>query len=101
MSEPCGGIVRRNGLECIGDGQIQGFLGPGFGGTDEFFELGPGVFDGIQVGRIGRQVKQLCMAGFDPFAYPVRLMRRQVIHHHHVVGPQPVLVRWQVTLDPI
>jgi hypothetical protein len=25
-------------------------------------------------------------AGFDPLAYPSHLVRRQVVHHHHIAG---------------
>src|SRR3954454_13152532 len=30
----------------------------------------PSLGDRIEVGRIGRQIKQLCAGGFDRFAYP-------------------------------
>src|ERR1039458_1046596 len=75
VSEPGGGIVCGNGFKCFGDGLIQSFLAASFGGTEELFELRPGLLDGVQVGRVGRQIEQLRTAGFDPFAYPGHLVR--------------------------
>ena len=39
---------------------------------------------GLNSGRIGRQVEQLCSRGFDLLADAGDLVRRQVVHHHDV-----------------
>ncbi len=48
------------------------------------FELGPGLFDGVQVGRVRRQIKQLRACGLDPLRHAVDLVRAEVVHHHHI-----------------
>ena len=54
------GVVWGNGLERLCDGLIESFGGAGFGRAQEWFEFGPGLLGGIEVGRIGRQVEPLC-----------------------------------------
>ena len=49
VSEPSGGIICGNGLECFGDGQIQSLLAESFGGTESLFELRPGLLDSSEI----------------------------------------------------
>jgi hypothetical protein len=37
-------------LQRLGDGLIESFGGAGLGRAEQLFELGPGLFDGVQVG---------------------------------------------------
>jgi hypothetical protein len=82
--EPCFGILGSDCFEGVGDGLIESIRTPGFGCTQELLELGPGLLDGIQIRRVGRQIEKLCVAGLNQLAYPRHLMRRQVVHHHDV-----------------
>ena len=47
---------------------IKGFCSSGFELAKNLFEFGPGLFDGVQIGRVRRKVKQLCLALFDALA---------------------------------
>ena len=38
---------------------VEGLFSPSFDWAEQLFELGPGLFDGVQVGRVRRQVKHL------------------------------------------
>jgi hypothetical protein len=86
--EPCFRVVVSNQWEQIGDGLIENILGSCFGRAEQQLQLGPGLFDWVQMGRVGWQVEQFCASGFDSFAHAFDLMRTQVIHHHHVARPQ-------------
>ena len=48
--------------------------------------FGEGLFDGIEVGAVGRQEAQGCACRFDPFAHRGALVARQVVHDHDVTG---------------
>jgi len=52
------------------------------------FDLRPGFFDGIEIGRVGRQIEHFRSPRLDPFAHPVDLVRTEVVHHHHVAGSE-------------
>ncbi len=72
------------------------------------FEAREGLFDGIEVGAVGREEAQGCASRFDPFAHRGTLVARQVVHDDDVAGAQfgyehlgdigfePVAVDWAV-----
>jgi hypothetical protein len=45
-----------------------------------------GYFDRIQVGRIGRQIKELCTCRFDSMLNVGDFMHRQIVHYEDVWG---------------
>jgi hypothetical protein len=46
--------------------------------------LGEGFFDGVEIGRVWRQVKQLAASLLDELPDPPTLLRREVVHHHNL-----------------
>jgi hypothetical protein len=58
VSEPSFGIFWSNKLERPGGGLIEQFFASGFGCSQQLLDLGPAVFDRIQIGRIKRQIQQ-------------------------------------------
>src|ERR1017187_7798625 len=68
VAEPSCCVGCSNGFEGIGDGLIECFFGSCLGVAQELLEFGPGLLDGVQVWRVGRQIEQLRTAGFDPLA---------------------------------
>ena len=42
--------------------------------------LPPVLFDGVEVGRVGRQVRQFCSRRFDEFSHSRDFVRPQVVH---------------------
>jgi hypothetical protein len=52
------------------------------------FELGEGVFDRIEVGTVGRQVKQSGAARFDDIPDTGDLMGRQIVHDDDIAWPR-------------
>jgi hypothetical protein len=67
---------------------VKGFDGSGLSGSHALFEFGPGLFDRIEVRRVGRQVEQRCTASLDPVAYALDLVGAEVVHDYHVARPQ-------------
>src|SRR5690348_722195 len=51
-------------------------------------ELGEGVFDGIEVGAVGRQIEQPCACRFDGLANACDLVGGQIVHDDDVAGTQ-------------
>ena len=74
MAELSACVVGGDGFQCFGYRLIQRFSGSSLGRTQELLELGPGFLDGIQVRRIGRQLKQQCACLFDQFPYTIHLV---------------------------
>ena len=68
---------------------VQGFHQSSFSRTQQLFDLRPGLLDGIEVGRMGRQLEQLRAASLDQLSHSGHLVRRQVVHHYHLSGLQP------------
>ncbi len=58
------------------------------GRTEELLYLRPSLFDGVEVGRIGRQADQAGTGGSDEFPHPSHFVRRQIVHDHHLSGMQ-------------
>ena len=60
-----------------------------FGGfSQQSLEPGEHHFDWIEVGRVGRQVKQPCAGGFDDCAHAADFMGRQIVHDNGVALSQ-------------
>ena len=56
--------------------------------SEHGLELGEGLFDGVEVGAVGREEAQGCACRLDPFAYRCPFVARQVVHDDDVTGPQ-------------
>ena len=48
------------------------------------FDLGEGLFYGVEVRRVGRQVQQLAVPLLDQLLDPFALVGAEVVHHHHL-----------------
>lgn len=60
-----------------------------FGGfAQQGFEFGEEVFNGVEIGRIGRQEDDLSAPGCDTFVHPGHFMATEVIGRHDVAGLQ-------------
>lgn len=58
--------------------------GPFAGFSEQGLELGEGHLDGVQIGRVGRQVKQPGAAVLDGFAHAWDLVAGEVVGDHDV-----------------
>ena len=49
-------------------------------------ELGEEVFDGVQVGGIGRQIEQGCASALDGLEHASHLVAAQIVEDDHLSG---------------
>ena len=56
--------------------------------AEDLFDLAPHRFDGIEVGRIGRQIQKPGPCGLDRFAHSPDFVRGQIVQDHQVAGSQ-------------
>ena len=56
--------------------------------AQERLQLGEGVLDRVEVGRVGREVEQARAGCLDQLSHPRPLVAGQVVHDHDVAGPQ-------------
>jgi hypothetical protein len=62
-------MMSRNSSDGCRQSLLQQIKHPGLGRVQELFDLGPARLDGVEVGRIGRQIKQLCPGLLDPLPH--------------------------------
>jgi len=77
-------------------------LPEGVGGSsgsvaEELLELAEGEFDGVKIGRVGRQVADLGADSFDGLDDATQLVAGEVVHDDHVARAQGLR---QMLLDP-
>ena len=58
MAEIVGGVLRCEGGESLAKSLLEGNYGTGFERAELLLHLGPALLDGIEVGRVGRQVQR-------------------------------------------
>ena len=56
------------------DRRFELFQNSGLHGPQQLFHFGPGLLDGVKVGRVRRQIEQLRPAAFDELAHPLHLV---------------------------
>jgi hypothetical protein len=82
-------VLRSDGSDGLRDRRFQLIENAGLHSSQELFQLGPGLLDGIEVGRVGRQVQQLRAAAFQQPAHSFDLVRAQIVEDNDVARLQP------------
>ncbi len=80
QSEPCNCVLWTDGWEQFRDGLVECSCCSCLGGAELLFEFGPGFFDRIQIGGVGRQIEQRGSHAFDPLPDPSDFVRTEVVH---------------------
>ena len=83
-------FLRREAFECVSDGLaefVEGSLG---GGSQEGFELGEDLLDGIEVGTVGREIEDSGSGLFDGLADALDFVGGEIVHDDDV----PLRQRW-------
>jgi hypothetical protein len=88
MAEVVGGVLGSECGECFVKGLLKRGDRAGFESPQLLFHLCPALFNGIEIGRIGRQIAESGASLFDEFAYTVHLVGAQIIHDHQLAGFQ-------------
>src|SRR5216683_6915146 len=71
-----------NGLEGRFRGSKQGAFRARSLAAQELLDLAPHVFDGVEVGGIGRQIEESSACGFQGLADSPDFVGRQIVHNH-------------------
>ena len=72
----------------MGDGVPETVACPLARFSQQRLEFGKGLFDGIEIGAVGRQVEQLGLAVFDRFPNAGDLVTGQIVHDDNVTRAQ-------------
>ncbi len=87
MGEEVCAFIRLELVEGVRCGGFEGVEGSGGGVAHMRFELSEGVFDGVEVGTVGRQVEELGALGLDRLPEAGDFVGRQIVHDDDVAGP--------------
>lgn len=88
MAEVVSGVLGCEGGERFVKGLLKGGDGTSLEGPQFLFHLCPALFDGIEIGRIGRQVAESGAGLLNELAYTVHFVGAQIIHDHELAGFQ-------------
>src|SRR3954471_9858369 len=70
------------------DGGPKALNGPLGGFAQERFELGEGILNRVEIGRVRREIKQACTRRLDQGSHSRSLVARQVVQDHDITRPQ-------------
>lgn len=87
-SEVVGALCGREEVDDAPAGVPEGASGSLGGLAQQRLELGEGLFDGVEVGTVGREVAQVRTRRLDHLAHARPLVARQVVHDDDVAGAQ-------------
>jgi hypothetical protein len=62
-------VLSRDGSQGLGNGWFELFQNAGLDAPQPLFQLGPSLFDGVEVGRVGRPIERLRAAAFDELTH--------------------------------
>ena len=75
-------------VEKVADGSPQGVEGSSCGFAQQRLELGEELLDGVEIGTIGRQVKQRGTGALDGGAHWLALVGAEIVHDDDVADCQ-------------
>jgi hypothetical protein len=75
-------------LENVSNGVPETIACPLAHCSQQRLEFGKGLFEGIEIGAVGRQVEQLGLAVFDRFLDAGHLMTGQIVHNDEIARAQ-------------
>jgi len=88
VAEVVGGVLGSERGERFVKSLLKRGDGTSFKRPQFLFDLCPALFNGIEIGRIGRQVAESSAGLFNELAYAVYLVGAQIIHDHQLAGFQ-------------
>ena len=88
MAEIVGGVLRCEGSESLAKSLLEGSDRTGFESPELLLHLSPALLDGVEVGRVGRQVTERGPGLLDEFSDAVHFVSSEVIHDDQLAGFQ-------------
>lgn len=80
MAEIVGSVLWGEGSESFAESLLEGDYGASFESAELLLHLGPTLLDGVEVGRVGRQVAERSSGLLDKLSDAVHLVSSQVVH---------------------
>lgn len=80
MAEIAGGVLWCESSEGLAKCRLEGNDRTGFKSTQLLLHLSPALFDGVEVGRVGRQVTERSSGLFDEFSDTIHFVSSQIVH---------------------
>ena len=88
MAEIVGGVLGGEGSESFAKSLLEGGDGTGLESAELLFHLRPALLDGVEVGRVGRQVAERSAGLLDEFSDAVHFVSSQIVHDDQLAGFQ-------------
>src|SRR5215211_7688030 len=88
MLEEAPSVARRHRVERPTHRLYERLAGARPGSAQQRLELGEGFFDGVEIGRVGRQVQKLAAPPLDELAHPGAFVSGEVVHHYYSSWPK-------------
>ena len=88
MNEEVSAVCGLDLLGCNGAGAPETFERPPGEFAQDGLELGEGLFDGIEIGAVGRKKPKLGSGGFDCGFDGGAFVSAEVVHDHDIAGAQ-------------
>jgi len=86
MSKPSVNILRRNGQQSLFERLDQIGKGSGLETTQDGLDLRPSQFNRVEVGRVRRQIDQVCSTRTDQLFQPGDFVSGKIVHEQNVTG---------------
>ena len=71
----------------MSDGFPESIEGAFSGFAQQGFDFGEHLLDGVEIGRIGRQIEDGCACGFDGLPDAIDLVACQIVADNDIAGP--------------
>jgi len=88
VAEIVDGVLRGEGSESFAQSLLEGIDGTGSESAELLLHLGPALLNGVEVGRVGRQVTERGPGLLDEFSDAIHFVSSQVIHDDQLAGFQ-------------
>ncbi len=88
MAEIVGSVLGCEGSESFAKSLLEGNDGTGFESAELLLHLGPALLDGVEIGRVGRQVAERSPGLLNEFSDAVHFVSSQVVHDDQLAGFQ-------------
>lgn len=88
MKKPAESILRRDEGQSGRNRLLQRFARAGTDPSQTGFQFGECLFNGREIGRIGRQEEEAAASGFNGGSHPRPLVNREIIQNHQLTRLQ-------------
>lgn len=89
MRKPASDVLKGGEVHSLGDGMIKFLRGTRGHAPEQFFELVPKQFNGVEVRRIRGKEENVGAGGANPVQDACGLVRAHIVHHDDIARVEP------------